>query len=127
MLSADGSTLFIDKDAILERWADYFNSVLYRPSTVNDTAINILSQLKCNVLLDEFPKVTETRKAIKYLSSAKAPGADAIPAEIIKLVDYKWQINRVDTMYMKEEGYPTRIQGYIHNPSIQSERKSSSL
>ena len=58
--------------------------MLYRPSTVNDSAINILSQIKCNVLLDKFPKVTETRKEIQYLSSAKAPGADAIPAEIYK-------------------------------------------
>ena len=28
LLNADGSTLLTDKDAILERWAEYFNSVL---------------------------------------------------------------------------------------------------
>ena len=28
LLSADGSTLFTDKEAILERWAEHFNSVL---------------------------------------------------------------------------------------------------
>ena len=65
LLSADGSTLFTDKDAILERWTENFNSVLNRPSTVNDNAINRLLQIKCNVLLDEFPTVTETRKAIQ--------------------------------------------------------------
>ena len=69
---------------ILKRWAEHFNSVLNRPSSVNYNAINKLSQIECNVLLDEFPTVTETRKAIQHLSSGKAPGIDAIPAEVYK-------------------------------------------
>ena len=65
LLSADGSTLLTDKDAILKRWAEHLNSVLNRPSSVNGNAINRLPQIiECNVLLDEFPTVTETRKAI---------------------------------------------------------------
>ena len=35
-------------------------------------------------LLDELPAVSETVKAIKLLSSGKAPGSDAIPAKIYK-------------------------------------------
>ena len=66
----------------MERWAEHFNSVLNRPSSVNDNAMNRLPQTECNVLLDEFPTVSETRKAIQYLSSDKAPGAVAIPAEV---------------------------------------------
>ena len=83
-LSADGSTLLTDKDAILKRWAEHFNSVLNRLSSVNDNAINRRPQIECNVLLDEFPTVTETMKAIQHLSSGKAPGTDAIPAEVYK-------------------------------------------
>ena len=84
LLSADGNTLLIDKEAILERWAEHFNSVLNRPSSINQDAIDRLPQIECNVLLDEFPTVTETRKAVQQLSSGKAPGADAIPAEVYK-------------------------------------------
>ena len=84
LFSADGSTLLTDKDAILKRWAEHFNSVLNRPSSVSDNAINRRPQIECNVLLDEFPTVTETRKAIQHLSSGKAPGTDAIPAEVYK-------------------------------------------
>ena len=40
--------------------------------------------LNFNSLLDEFPTVSETVKAIKLLPSNKAPGSDAIPAEIYK-------------------------------------------
>ena len=83
-VSADGSTLLTDKDAILKRWAEQFNSVLKRQSSVNDNAINRLPQIECNVLLDEFPTVTETMKAIQHLSSGKTPGTDAIPAEVYK-------------------------------------------
>ena len=32
LLSADGSTLFTEKNAILKRWAEHFNNVLNRPS-----------------------------------------------------------------------------------------------
>ena len=42
--------------------------------------------MECNPLLDGFPTISETVKAIKLLSFGKAPGADAIPAEIYKAV-----------------------------------------
>ena len=58
--------------------------MLNRPSFVNDNAINRLPQIECNVLLDEFPTVTETRKAIQHLSSGKGPGTEAILAEVYK-------------------------------------------
>ena len=61
-----------------------FDGVLNRPSSINDEAINRLPQVECNPLLDELSTVSETVKAIKLLSSGKAPGSDAIPAEIYK-------------------------------------------
>ena len=85
LLSADGTSLLTDKEAILKRWAEHFDGVLNRPSSINDEAINRLPQMECNpLLLDELPTVSETVKAIKLLSSGKAPGSDAIPAEIYK-------------------------------------------
>ena len=82
LLSADGTSLLTDKEVILKRWAEHFDSVLNRPSSINDDTINRLPQVECNLLLDEFP--TETVKAIKILSSGKAPGSDAIPPGIYK-------------------------------------------
>ena len=84
LLSADGTSLLTDKEAILKRWAEHFDGVLNRPSSINDEAINRLPQVECNPLLDELPTVSETVKAIKLLTSGKAPGSDAIPAEIYK-------------------------------------------
>ena len=84
LLSADGTSLLTDKEAILKRLAEHFDGVLNRPSYINDEAINRLPQVECNPLLDELPTVSETVKAIKLLSSGKAPGSDAIPAEIYK-------------------------------------------
>ena len=79
----DGSTFLKDKEAILKRWTEHFYSVLNRPSSINEDAIDRLPQVECNVLLDEFPTVIETRKAVQQLSSGKAPCADAIPAEVV--------------------------------------------
>ena len=73
-----------DNEAILKRWAEHFDSVLNRPSSINDDAYNRLPQVECNLQLDEFPTIAETVKAIKLLSSGKTPGLDAIPAEIYK-------------------------------------------
>ena len=90
MLSAYGSTLLTDKEAILKRWAEHFNSVLNRPSSINEDAIDRLPQIESNVLLDEFPTAIETRKAVQQLSSGKAPGADTIPAKVYKAGGYPW-------------------------------------
>ena len=71
LLSSDGTSLLTDKEAILKRWAEHFDGVLNRPSSINDKAINRLPQVECNPLLDELPTVSETMKAIKLLSSGK--------------------------------------------------------
>ena len=84
LLSADETSLLTDKEAILKRWAEHFDGVLNRPSSINDKAINRLPHVECNPLLDELPTVSETVIAIKLLPSGKAPGSDAIPAEIYK-------------------------------------------
>ena len=68
----------------MKRWAEHFDGVLNRPPSINDEAIKRLTQVECNPLLDELPTVSETVKAIKLLSSGKALGSDAIPAEIFK-------------------------------------------
>ena len=70
-------------------------------------------------LPDEFPTGTETTKAIHNLSSGKAPGTDAISAEVYK-AERLPMAEKVVSMHVEEEegGYSTRIQGCCHNPSI---------
>ena len=82
ILSADGNTLISDKEQILDRWAEHFISVLNRPSNINIEAIERLPQVPVAEALADPPTVEEVAKAIKYLASGKAPGVDAIPAEI---------------------------------------------
>ena len=53
-----------DKDATLNGWAEHFDNILNRTSTINDNVINRLTQLECNPLFDEFPNVTKTTKAV---------------------------------------------------------------
>ena len=82
MLSADGSTLITDKNELLERWARHFDGVLNRPSSINDEAIKRLPQVTINETLAIPPTEEEVNKASKQMSTGKAPGPDAIPAEV---------------------------------------------
>ena len=82
LLSADRTTLISDKEKLLERWAEHFDTVLNRPSTINEEAIIRLPQVPVDESLADPPTEEEVSKAIKRLSSGKAPGADSIPAEI---------------------------------------------
>ena len=68
----------------MERWTENFTSALDRPSNINDDAIDRFPQKECNVLLDTFPSVKETRKSVLQRSSGTAPGANAIPVMIYK-------------------------------------------
>ena len=108
----------------MKKWAEHFDGVLNRPSSINDEAINRLPQVECNPHLDELPTVSETVKAIKLLSSGKAPGSDAIPAENYKAggppVAEKLT---VISHYVEKRSHPSRIQGCNNYPPIQKERK----
>ena len=86
-------------------------------------------QVECNPLLDELPTVSETVKAIKLLSSGKAPGSDAIPEEIYKAggPPVAEKLTELFLQYVEKRSHPSRIQGCNNYPPIQKERESSSL
>ncbi|BHF63558.1 hypothetical protein SprV_0200655200 [Sparganum proliferum] len=84
LLNADGSTLLTEKTQILQRWAEHFRGVLNRPSAISDAAIDRLPQVETNADLDLPPSLQETIRAVQQLSSGKASGSDAIPAEVYK-------------------------------------------
>ena len=68
----------------LESWAEHFNNVLNRPASTNVKATARLPQVEPNWELENLAAEEEVRKAIKQLSCGKAPGPDAIPAEVCK-------------------------------------------
>ena len=55
LLSADGTTLISDKEKLLERWAEHFDTVLNRPSTINEEAINRLPK-SLSMSLSQIPQ-----------------------------------------------------------------------
>ena len=85
LLNADDTQMITEKERILDRWAEHFNKVLNCSAAINDNAIARLPQVELNFNLDASPSEAEVSKAIKQLSGSKAPGDDAIPAEIYKL------------------------------------------
>ena len=82
--SKDGSTLITDREKILHRWAEHFETVLNQPSLFDDTVLDEIPQVTESLYLDRPPNTEEVHRAIKQLSSGKSPGEDSIPPEIYK-------------------------------------------
>nr|VZI45369.1 unnamed protein product [Spirometra erinaceieuropaei] len=83
-LSSDGRTLLTEKTQILQRSVEHFRGILNRPSTISDAALASLLRVETYVDLDLPPSPYETIRSVQQLSSGKAPGLDAIPAEVYK-------------------------------------------
>ena len=56
------------------------------------------------------------------MSSGKAPGSDAIPAEIYKAVGCR-ETDRVGSHYVEKRSHPSRIQGCNNYPNYYSKEK----
>ncbi|VDL88019.1 unnamed protein product [Schistocephalus solidus] len=84
LLSVNDRALLTEKTQIPKRSVEPFQSVLNQPSTISDVAIGRLPEVEINANLDLPPSLQETIRAVQKLSSGKAPGLDAIPAEIYK-------------------------------------------
>ncbi|BHF59169.1 hypothetical protein SprV_0100212500 [Sparganum proliferum] len=82
LFSVDGIALPTEKTLVFRRWTKHFRGVLKCPSTISDAAIARLPQGQTNVALDLSPSLHETIRVVQQLSRGKAPGSDAIPAEI---------------------------------------------
>ena len=82
--------------------------------------------MECNPLLDKFPTVSETVKVIKLLSSGKALGSNAIPAEIYKAggPTVAETLTELFHIMWRKEAIP---QEFKDAKIIQKERESSSL
>ncbi|XP_072106353.1 LOW QUALITY PROTEIN: uncharacterized protein [Mobula birostris] len=55
LLSIDGTTLITEKAQILQRWAEHFEAVLSRPSSINDEVIDRIPQVDINSAMDDSP------------------------------------------------------------------------
>nr|VZI26548.1 unnamed protein product [Spirometra erinaceieuropaei] len=64
LLNSGGSTLLTTKSQIFVRWAEHFESVLNRSSTISEVAIVQLFQVRINIDLDLSPSLPETILAI---------------------------------------------------------------
>ena len=68
----------------MERWAEHYQELHSRESTVTDSAVKSTCTLPILEELDVPPSVEELSKAINSLACGKAPGKDGIPPEVIK-------------------------------------------
>ena len=89
----------------MERWAEHYQELYSRETTVTNTAIENTT-LPTMEELDTPPTVDELRKAIKSLASGKAPGSDGLPPEIVKLASESSLLGHLHDLLLQcwEEG-----------------------
>ena len=80
--SSDGSTLLIDKEAILQRRSKHFEGLFSDQCTVQESSLAKILQADVNLELDDPPTREEIKKATMQLKVGKAPGINGIPAEV---------------------------------------------
>lgn len=68
LLRTVGVTLITDREKILKRWSQNFESVLNRSFTINDEAIDQLPHIPIDETLDAYPTLKETTQAITHMS-----------------------------------------------------------
>ena len=120
--------LITDKEKILARWAEHFDSVLNRPSSINEAAIARLPQTDINISLASKISVDEVKKATKKLLNGKAPGTDAIPVEIFKNggSELTMRLTELFNLMLQQESVPQDFKD-VSNPHLQKERKQTML
>ena len=83
-LKSTSGEIITDRAKQMERWAEHYQELYSRETTVTDMAIENTPSLPVMEELDTPPTIEELSKAIDSLANNKAPGKDSIPAEIIK-------------------------------------------
>ncbi|XP_060792978.1 uncharacterized protein LOC132896259 [Neoarius graeffei] len=75
--------LIVDKKKQLERWVEHYSD-LYSVERHFEDHVPLISLSEMSEL-DTMPTIEELSKGIDQLTCGKAPGTDAIPAELLKL------------------------------------------
>jgi hypothetical protein len=72
-------------EAILERWAQYFEELLNGNTFEHAEGRTIVQNQGNSETEEPVPTINEVEQAIKKLKNNKAPGMDLIPGELVKL------------------------------------------
>ena len=83
-LKSTSGEIITDRAKQIERWAEHYQELYSRETTVTERGIENTPSLPVMEALDTPPTVEELSKAIDSLANNKAPGKDGIPAQIIK-------------------------------------------
>jgi len=81
---SSGTLLIKERDGILLRWAEHFNTLLNKRNPSDSSFLDSLPSLPPITCLDNAPTLTEVQSAISGLKSNKACGVNHLPAEVFK-------------------------------------------
>ncbi|XP_063590147.1 uncharacterized protein LOC134767028 [Penaeus indicus] len=81
--SKDG-TLIVDPAMQLVRWVEHYSELYGEPRGISAAALEATPNLDVMMELDQIPTIEELVIALSHTPSGKSPGADGIPADLLK-------------------------------------------
>ena len=105
-LKSTSGEIITDRAQQMERWAEHYQELYIKETTVTDRAIENTPSLPVMEELDTPPTVEELSKAIDSLANNKALGKDGIPPEIIKAAKQSCLLSHLHELLLQcwEEG-----------------------
>ena len=107
LIKDEKGDMLANEHEILEKWRIYFKKLL---NTHKDSEKTEIFEMHTAELEIKEPTISEVQAAIKKLKNNKAPGIDAIPAEMIKYGGYKLavEIHKLVCKIWTEENSPEK-------------------
>ena len=84
LLSEDGNTTLTQPKHLIQRWREYFGTLLNVESNTDEEILSHIIILPQQMDLNDPPTLGEIKEAIDKTKMNKSPGIDGIPAEIYK-------------------------------------------
>ena len=109
-LESKEGTAITDTNEQLLRWVEHYSELYGEPRQISDIALMSTPKYKTLTDLDDMPTLLELRDAMRSTASGRAPGADGIPADLLKCdASLETHLYNLLCLCWREKAFPSEM------------------